>query len=229
MPTKLTNEAQLLALFYDPEYYLRPKMQTPFLSDGLVCATETHRLIMINPKICEQEYKPYNIHVSKVVPQSNIDLTLTFAEIKSVLERISTEKEMKTVSPEVKCEDCDGDGEVEWTYVDNHGYNHTEFYRCPICHGNGVSVPAKEVPTGRMIPPYGATVGIHKRQFMADNIQALCDAMELLGLDEIKYVSDDLKGNVFILTDDIKVVIMPYMSGDAKAWIKPKTNKTKEK
>lgn len=222
-----TIEARLLALFYDPDYDLRPQICAPFLSDGCVCATETHRMIMINSEICVGEYKPYNLHVSKAIG-TNIDLTLTLAEIKSVLERISTQKEMKTIRPEVECKDCDGDGEVEWTYEDRDGYTHTEYYKCPVCNGSGVSTPAKEVPTGRMVPPDDALVGINKRKFIAEHIQALYDAVELLGLDEVRYVSDDERNNVFILTDDIKVIICSCVRGETKAWIKPKINPEKE-
>lgn len=222
MLTKLTNEVQLLALFYDPDCG-RPQIRAPILADGYVCATETHRMIMINPERCVGEYKQGKLHILSALSEPNIDLTLTFAEIKSVLERISTQKEMKTVCPEVQCEDCEGDGEVKWTYVDRENYTHTEYYECPVCHGSGVSVPAKEVSTGRMIPPFDAVVGIHKRKFLAEHIQALCDAMELLCLDEIRYVSDNGSGgNVFILTDDIKVVIAPINTDKSCQWIKPK-------
>ena len=55
------DESALLALFYDSDYF-REQIKAPFLSDGYVCATETHRLIMIKPEICKGDYKPNNLH-----------------------------------------------------------------------------------------------------------------------------------------------------------------------
>ncbi len=221
MPTKQFDESALLALFYDSAHY-REQIQAPFLSDGFVCATETHRLIMIKPEICKGQYKPYNLHVLKVLNPHNIDITLTLAKLKKAVGRVSTEKEMKTVRPAIKCEDCDGDGEVEWSYEDKNGYTHEEYHTCPICNGSGNSSPAIEEPTGRMIPPQEAAIGIYEQVFNAYQVLALCNAMELLGIDKARYVaSSPAGGNSFILTDEITVVLCPQIS-ETEVWVNRK-------
>lgn len=216
------DEAALLALFYDSDHF-RAQIQTPFLSDGYVCATETHRLILIKPEICKGEYRPNNMHVLKVLTPHNVDITLTLAKLKKAVARMSTVKEMKTIRPAIKCEDCDGDGEVEWSYEDKDGRTHEEYYTCPICHGSGNSSPAVEEPTGRMIPDVNASIGIYENIFYAYNILALCDAMELLGIDKVKYVaSTKTGGNTFILTDEITVVICSCIADTPSVWVNRK-------
>lgn len=216
------DESALLALFYDSDHF-REKIQTPFLSDGYVCATETHRLILIKPEICKGEYKPNNMHVQKVLTPHNVDITLTLAKLKKAVERMSTVKEMKTIRPAIKCKDCDGDGEVEWSYEDKDGCTHEECYTCPICHGSGNSSPAVEEPTGRMIPDANASIGIYENIFNACNVIALCDAMELLGIDKVKYVASSITGgNTFILTDEITVVICPCIADTPSVWVNRK-------
>lgn len=216
------DESALLALFYNSDHF-REQIQTPFLSDVYVCATETHRLILIKPEICKGEYKPNNIHVLKVLTPHNVDITLTLAKLKKAVARMSTVKEMKTIRPAIKCEDCDGDGEVEWSYEDEDGLTHEEYYTCPICHGSGDSSPAVEEPTGRMIPDANASIGIYENIFNACNVLALCDAMELLGINKVKYVaSTKTGGNTFILTDEITVVICPCIADTPSVWVNRK-------
>lgn len=216
------NESALLALFYDSGHF-REQIKAPFLSDGYVCATETHRVIMIKPEICKGEYKPNNLHVLKVLTPRNIDITLTLAKLKKALGRVSSEKEMKTIRPAIKCKDCDGDGEVEWSYEDKDGYTHEDYHTCPVCNGTGNSSPAIEEPTGRMIPVNEAVIGIYENIFNANQILALCDAMELLGIDKCKYVaSSKAGGNTFILNDDITIVICPCIADTPSVWVNRK-------
>lgn len=216
------DESALLALFYDSDYF-REQIKAPFLSDGYVCATETHRLIMIKPEICKGDYKPNNLHVLKSLNPNNIDITLALAELKDAVERVSTEKEMKTIRPAIECEDCDGDGEVEWEYEDKHNFTHREYHTCPVCKGTGNSSPAIEKPTGRLIPPYEASIGIYEQVFNAYQLLALCDAMELLGIDKCNYVaSGNTGGNTFILTEEITVVICPYNVIKPTVWVNRK-------
>ena len=222
MMKKEFNESALLALFYDSDHF-REQIRAPFTSDGYVCATETHRLILIKPEICKGEYKPNKLHVQKILTPHNIDITLTLARLKKAVVRVSKEKEMKTIRPAIECKDCEGEGEVEWSYEDKDGYTHEEYHTCPICNGTGNSSPAIEEPTGRMIPAATASIGIYENIFNAYNILALCDAMEMLGIDKCKYVaSSKVGGNSFSLTDEITVVICPCIADDPAVWVNRK-------
>lgn len=216
------DESALLGLFYDKEHF-HEQICKPFTSDGYVCATETHRLILIKPELCKGEYAPGKLSVKRVINPDNIDITLTLAKLKKAIKKLSTVKEMEVVSPAVKCKDCDGDGEVEWSYEDKDGYTHEEYHSCPVCNGTGKSSPAIEEPTGRMIPAANASIGIYKNVFNAYQVLALCDAMELLGIDKCKYVASSNTGsNSFILTDEITVVICPCIADEPAVWVNRK-------
>lgn len=213
------DESALLALFYESDHYSE-QVGTPFLSDGYVCATETHRLIMIKPEICKGEYQPNKLHVLKTLSPYNIDISITLDELKDAVGRVSTEEEMKTIRPAIECEECEGDGEVEWTYEDKDGYTYEEYHPCPICHGSGYSSRAIEKPTGRKIPSGDAVIGIYEHKFSAYQVLALCDAMELLGIKKVKYVASNANGgNIFILTDDITVVLCPCIAETPDVWV----------
>lgn len=81
MKTKQFDEAKLLALFYEADNY-RETMRAPFVSDGYVCATETHRLILLKPEICTGDYNSVKTpHVKKVLKPHNIDITLTLEQL----------------------------------------------------------------------------------------------------------------------------------------------------
>lgn len=215
------DESALLALFYDSDHF-REQIRTPFLSDGYVCATETHRVILIKPEICKGEYKPNNLHVLKTLKPQNINITLTLAKLKKAVERVSSEKEMKIIRPAIKCNDCEGEGEVEWSYEDKDGHTHEEYHTCPICKGSGNSSPAIEKPTGRMIPIQTAVIGIYENIFNAYQVLMLCDAMELLGIDKCKYVASSVAGNTFILSNEITVVICPCIAEMPDIWVNRK-------
>lgn len=222
MMKKEFDESALLALFYDSDHFSE-QMRTPFLSDGYVCATETHRLILIRPEICKGEYKPNNMHVLKNLKPQNINITLTLAELKNAVRRVPSEKEMKIIRPAIECNDCEGEGEVEWSYEDKDGYTHKEYHTCPICNGTGIAYRAIEEPTGRMIPAYNAVIGIYENIFNAYQVLILCDAMELLGIDKCKYVASSKDGgNTFILSDEITVVIAPCIADTPGVWVNSK-------
>lgn len=222
MKTPEFNEARLLGLFLNPDHY-REQIREPFLSDGYVCATETHRLIMIKPTLCKGEYKPNKLHVLETIPPNNIDITITFAALKRAIKSISSEPEFVTIRPAVVCNECGGDGEVEWEYTDSDRRTHHRYYVCPICKGTGESIPAVTKPTGRRVPSDEAVIGIYEHTFRAPQILKLCDAMQLLGLDKLRYIASNPNGgNVFELTDGISVVICNCASSKTKVWVSPK-------
>lgn len=216
------DESALLGLFCDKEHF-HEQICKPFTSDGYVCATETHRLILIKPELCKGEYAPGKLSVKRVINPDNIDITLTLAKLKKAIKKLSTVKEMEVVSPAVKCKDCDGDGEVEWEYVDTHRYTHLDYHKCPVCNGTGNEREAIMKPTGRMIPHKEAVIGIYEQKINAEHIVALCDAMELLGVDKVRYTaSHSMGGNTFILSDGITVIICPNVAYTPGVWVNRK-------
>lgn len=224
MKTKQFDEAKLLALFYEADNY-RETMRAPFVSDGYVCATETHRLILLKPEICTGDYNSVKTpHVKKVLKPHNIDITLTLEQLKKAINRIPQVAEIVTISPAIECKDCDGEGFVYWEYKDLSRIIHHKYLQCPICHGSGNSSKAVTKATGRMIPSPRGIIGIYENKFSAEQLSKLCEAMELLGLDNIKYVASHNGPNTFILTDEISVLICSCIDKAADTWVCQKKN-----
>lgn len=225
MKTKKFDESKLLALFYEPGHY-REAMQTPFVTDGYVCATETHRLILLKPEICTGDYNNVKTPLVKgLLKPHNINITLTLDQLQMAIDRVPQVAEFVTVQPAVECEDCDGEGYVDWEYVDLKGFTHRKYMKCPICNGSGDSAKAVTKATGRMIPSPEGVIGIHERKFRVEQLFKLCEAMELLELDKVNYVASYEGPNTFILTDDIMVLICSCTDKSANAWICPKKNR----
>lgn len=224
MKTKQFDESKLLALFYEPDYY-REAMQTPFVSDGYVCATETHRLILFKPEICTGNYNSIKTpHVKNILKPHNINITLTLEQLKKAIDRVPQVAEIVTISPAVECKDCDGEGFVYWEYEDLSRIIHRKYLQCPICHGSGNSTKAVTKPTGRMVPSPEGVIGIYENRFRVEQLSKLCEAMDLLGLDKVKYVASHNGPNTFILTDEITVLICSSTDKSVDTWVCQKKN-----
>lgn len=219
MKTKQFDESKLLALFYESDNY-RVDFQAPFVSDGYVCASEAYRLILIKPEICTGNYNHIKTrHVKKILKPHNIDITLTLDQLKKAIDRIPQVAEIVTISPAIECKDCDGEGFVYWEYVDLARITHQRESECPICHGSGRSTKAVTKATGRMIPSPEGIIGIYENKFRVEHLSKLCEAMDLLELDTVKYVASHNGPNTFILTDEITVLICSCTDKAVDTWV----------
>lgn len=222
MNNKIFDEAALLGLFIDKEH-INEKIRQPFESDGWICATEAHICLLVKPEYVKGSYKPNGLRVSKSMSKPNIDITLSLSDLLRGIEEVSTVEELKIISPAEKCEECKGLGEVEWEYEDSDGYTHREEFNCPICRGTGNIREEITKPTGRKIPEYNTRIGIYEQTFTASFILKICDAMQMLGIDKVRYVaSSPQNGNLFILEDGIQIIIMPARGVKVEHWIKRK-------
>lgn len=100
-----------------------------------IYATDTHILLRIKKHLCSEEYSAHDKQpkdLSRVVPQANTSLLLNIVEVGKIINAIELPKKIR-----VDCEDCDGHGEVDWTYEDLDGEEHYHRDDCPVCHGTG--------------------------------------------------------------------------------------------
>lgn len=217
------DENKLFDLFLDKEN-CRTEIRKPFVNNGWVAATETHFCLLIKPEYLKQTYEPgEKPNVSKILTESNLDITISRSELLEAIKAVSTEKEKRVIRPGVKCSECDGDGEVEWEYIDSDNYAHSEYFDCPICHGSGYKVNELTADTGRIVPSRSTTLGVYETPFSALLLLKVCDAMELLGIDKMQYVASyENKANRFILADGIQVIIMPQAYETPNVWVMKK-------
>lgn len=205
------DEEALFDLFVGNNKY-RPQFHKPFLQDGYVVATNANILIRVRQELLKGEYSENSQvpTVSKVLTDYNFDKAVTLEKLEAAIAQCPLEDEKVMVRMAVDCPECDGDGEVEWTYVDSDGDTHHKYLDCPICDGTGEIHPAQYRKTGRKVPEYNAPIDVYSLNFRAILLMTLCDAMRLLGLSQAQYVARHIgKANIFHLIDGVDVIIMP--------------------
>ena len=205
------NEQELLSLFYDKENYWKPIMAAPYLKNGYVCATDTHIMIRIKAETLNGEYNEIE-SLNIDFPADNCNFIISRHEIETVLSTIPKIEEKIKVGKDIECEECDGEGEVKWEYLDNSGLRHYEYYECPICDGSGYESRSKYQKTGRMIPDGECCIQVRRIVIKAKFLEILRKAMEIIGVDEIRCVHQDTaKPCIFRIDDNIEIVIMPNL------------------
>lgn len=224
----IKDEEKFLSLFYDKEHD-KDTIKAPFLCNGYVCATDNHILAMVNPEALTKFYAPAKLKLEAILTPQNVDFILTIQEIEAGLAKLPQVVENNLISPAVECDECGGEGTVGWEYRDKENRPHKDYFDCPICKGTGERYRAVYKPTGRTIPDYHAVIGIYEAKFAGTLIQKVVDAARHLGVDTLRYVaSHKQKANMFILNDDVKLVIMPNQLA-SQHWIKPKRKSSKRK
>lgn len=145
------NEQELLSLFYDKENDMRPDMAAPYLKNGYVCATEAHILIRIKAETLNGKYNEIE-GLNIDFPADNCNFIIGLQDIRTAIASIPQVEEKEKVGKNIECEECNGEGEVEWEYRDSDGHYHYEYHDCPKCYGDGYTSHVKYKKTGRMIP-----------------------------------------------------------------------------
>lgn len=124
---------------------LRPVLQNPFKNNGKVVATDAYTLIYVNENDCDfeftNEYEENAPNVDAVIPVINISEKINV--LKSDFDAFKIYDEYKNVGEDIKCSECEGEGEVEWEYE-----RWTKTFDCPKCDGEGLEYKSRSIPTG---------------------------------------------------------------------------------
>lgn len=207
---KETYEKELLDLFIDANNDLRPMYAKPYLKDGYVHATNGYRLIRIKAESLNGEYEPTD-KMNLPIPNDNCDYLITDKDIEKALASVPHEVEVIKIGEDVECSECAGSGKVDWEYTDNNGKMYEYEYDCPVCGGTGYAEEAQEKKTGKMIPCWTASIGVGNSFIRVDNIQALLEAMKIIGVTEVHLVAQSNHRSVFKIDENIQVMIADYM------------------
>lgn len=204
------NEQELLSLFYDKGNDMRPYLTAPYLKNGYVCATEAHILIRIKAETLNGKYK--EIEKGNIDwPTDNCNFIVSLQDIEKALSNIPQVEEEEQIGKDIDCEECDGEGEVEWEYQNKNGRYYHEEHTCPVCLGSGYSARAKYQKTGRMIPDEEYHVGIRHVAIKAKWLEILAKAMKLIGVEEVRCVHQAYASPcIFRIDDNIEIILMPY-------------------
>lgn len=208
---KIKNEAELLDMFCDKSHP-KPLYSAPFFNTKYneVWSTDGYILIRVNPEILFGEYPKEDLPMPKL--KYPCEKTITIEALNKALEACPWVDEEVVIQDAVKCEECDGSGEVYWEYKDNHLHTHECLMDCPICDGTGEVEHKKTKKTGKKIIAEDTVVEVGIAHFFDNRLQLLKTAMEHLNVDTIKMIHNDPKGaNEFIISKDIRIIIMSML------------------
>lgn len=204
---KIKNEAELLNMFCNKSYS-NPLRSYPFfnLRYNEVWSTDGYTLIRVNPEILIGEYIKESLPMPKL--EYPCEKTVTIEALNKALEACPLVDEEVVIQDAVKCEECDGSGEVYWEYKDNHLHTHERIFDCPICDGTGEMEHEKTKKTGKKVIADDAVIMVGNAYIFANRLQLLKTAMDYLNIASVKMTHNSPKGvNEFVVNDDIRIII----------------------
>jgi len=196
----------ILQLFVGNDEY-REHFNVPFIIDNFVYATNCHELIRF-PKENSTYINTINLNAIKSVKElfSNIKElknknTLAVEDLESDIDSIPLVDEFSNTNTNGKCNECDGDGTVEWSYVD-----YRKDFDCPICDGDGTVPIEKCEKTGNKIKKDGYYVSINNIIFNSHKISLLLEVAKIFNIKNIDIIgaSDSL---VLFKINDIEILL----------------------
>lgn len=204
---KIKNEAELLSMFCNKSYS-NSLRSYPFFNPRYneVWSTNGYTLIRVNPEILVGEYIKESLPMPKL--EYPCEKTITIEALNKALEACPLVDEEVVIQDAVKCEECDGSGEVYWEYKDNHLHTHERISDCPICDGTGEMEHEKTKKTGKKVIADDAVIEIGSAYIFAKYLQILKQAMDFLNIASVKMTHNSPKSaNEFVVNDDIRIII----------------------
>lgn len=225
---KIKNEKELLGLFVAKDF--PAKFTRPFLNEYYapqVWATNCQILIVVRKDCLTGEYPKGKAEI-RGLEERNFYSVVTKQALQDALGKCEQVEEEVVTGKYKHCDECCGHGEVEWKYMDKHGNTHYEYHDCPACDGTGYSEEPVKRKTCKMIANPENYVRIDAMAAKVSEVQIVIKAMELLGIDEIyHYVNANIKPNLFIIDNDIKLIWMGRACDDDMELVKVETYESK--
>lgn len=182
---------------------LRPFMLKPFVFDGYIAASNGHKLIRIRKENCDFEFDATNKgpDMSGIVPDSNRYNVLQLE--KEFFEKYKTKDEYADVIKDVKCNICNGDRVVEWSFE-----IYKKFSACPLCYGKDFLQEEAKEKTGKKLFN-SQLIKIENLYFQIRYFYVLFEVQSLVG-GEIVLISLGKSRGVFKI-GDCEVLIMEQL------------------
>ena len=200
--------------------------KTPFLNTRLdqVWATDGHAVMMVPKGLVSVDAVKDDLSLPwlHLACDWKEGIKVPVSRITAAIAACPTEDEMTVGVPEETCPECDGTGEVTWSYSALHGDQHfyDREFECPVCCGSGVIVKEVRRPTGRKVPVKGAALHIRTADYAVYQMQRIVRASEMLGVEEIRILHiptrgpGALDGLMLGFSEDIRVFVMPCIPDD---------------
>ena len=212
----MNNYQKILNLFVSTDE-MRNWMQRPFVINSKIHATNGYALVAFDIiKLKEPiDFGAYNEEkLTGVYPlEHNLDNTYTIDYLKECFKKVPLVEDFDKEEKEDTCNECNGSGEVIFTYEDSKLKDHEIDGECPMCDGFGKCTQTLEKPNGKMIEDFNSKCVIGNSLFFANKVKHIIEVADLLGVSEFKHVHQTTpsKQSLFKI-GDVDLLLMPAMS-----------------
>lgn len=206
---------------------LRPAMTVPNIGNEYASATDAHALVFFDKSLLPENTvfetdfgeKLKYPDIQRFIELEDIcNNRLDLQKVNDIISKCPLIEDFDEEEKEDTCNECDGSGEVTYTYEDSKYKDHELDGECPICEGFGKCTQTIEKPNGKMVKnnEYYLQCGIsYLSVFM---IEKLLKVQQIIGGD-ISIVNQTYPNKeILFKVGDIKVLIMPLMRDEVSEY-----------
>ena len=197
---KIKNEEELFSLFCNKNSVYE-KYQQPFLNEN-VWATNGKILLIINPDYLKQEYKTDSLEIL-IEKKECTPRAVWLEDIEKALDECTQEE----ITTHTTCDECDSSGSVRWIYQGSDGEQYEEDFECPVCNGSCLYKKG----TGKFHAEPYSVIKIGEAYFLAEKIEKLKKAMQLLNQDKVVLTANSPQGANVFETGNAKIILAPFL------------------
>lgn len=194
-------------LFVSTDDY-RANISVPFKQNGVYYATDAHAMIIMPVGLVKLDYSEQEMpKLDSIIPKENCNIMINISELEAKLipEMIDEIIEDKK---EDRCNECNGDGEVEFEYDASNGIHYIDA-DCPVCEGTGKIETKSKKNTGKKIINPDKIYRIFGVFYMYKQLKRLIDACHILGVEEITQIYNATNNGNLFACGSVKILIMP--------------------
>lgn len=185
----------------------------PFINGDYVVATDAHIMAIIDKEIVDDYSTLKELerdYVGYIEKSCAGNLSKTYNITLEQLKNAESQVEIDTKEYHV-CEDCNGDGTVDFEYISVRGESFINTGDCPVCEGTGISPDYKYLRNRDGWYCYKETTIDIDGIWLAPNyIDCVINTMNKCGVKECILESyGPIKHNIFHINNNVKIVVMP--------------------
>lgn len=202
---------------------IRPAMMFPNLKDGIVYATDAHVLITIPEEELSLKYETNEKYpnAEKTILDTERENSILRKSIKvkvpDMLKEL-TKARICSDKLQIKCNECEGSGEVEFSYLSKMNKYYYDDFECPVCEGKGSKDTKPAFARIKLdliqdeLTIFQMHIDIDELRFHPFQLYRLMMVAILKGYEEIE-IFYKVNGWTLAYFDNIKVLIMQVFKG----------------
>lgn len=206
---------------------LRPAMTVPNIGNEYASATDAHALVFFDKSLLPENTvfktdfgeKLKYPDIQRFVEMEEIcNNILDLEKVNSVISKCPLIEDYDEEEKEDTCDECDGSGEVTYTYEDSKYKDHELDGECPICDGVGKCTQTIEKPNGKIVKnnEYYLQCGISYLSVFW--VEKLLKVQSIIGGD-ISIVNQTYPNKeILFKVGNVKILIMPLMRDEVSEY-----------